>query len=100
MARLSLRTPAESEFVEQAFVVAPVLSYFHVKIEEHLAAEHLFEILPGFAADALNHLAALADHDRLLRVVVDQNRRVDTGEATVALRFGTVIVVRTLLSPS
>jgi hypothetical protein len=45
--------------------------------------EHLFEVLAGLGADALDHLAALADDDRLLRFMVHENRREDPRRLTL-----------------
>ena len=58
-------------------VVAPVFADLDVQIEVDPAVEHLFEIAAGLGADALDHVAALADHDGLLRRLIDQNRRKD-----------------------
>ena len=72
-----LSARAQSELVEQTLVVAPILSNFHVEVEIDPAPEHLFELVPGFGADALDHLAAAAHHDWLLGLAVDEDGRDD-----------------------
>src|SRR5919204_4345644 len=57
----------ESQFIERPIVVAPVGFDLDTQVQKNLGVEEPFEILAGLGADALDHLAAAADDDRLLR---------------------------------
>ena len=73
-----LRGPfRHAELVERPLVVPPVGIHLDAEIEEYLRLEEPFEILPRLGADALDHLAATADDDRLLGLLLDPDRAVD-----------------------
>ena len=69
-------------------VLAPLGLHADVEIEKHLVVEEPLELLARGRADPLDHVAALADHDRLLRLAVDHDRAVqpqDAGSAPLRL---------------
>src|SRR5690606_32650514 len=63
-------------------LLAPGPARLHLdeQLEEHLRAEKPLEVLARFAGDPLDALAAGADHDRTLRLAVDDDRRVDASK--------------------
>src|SRR4051812_38362362 len=66
----------QAERVKHAFVFSPVLSNLHVEIEEYARVEKGLELLARRRPDGLDHRAALADEDRLLRFALDQDRAI------------------------
>src|SRR5205809_2390537 len=80
------------ELAEKPLVFAPPFVNADVEIEENARAERGFELLPRIGADALDHVAALADHDRLLRVALDEDRRVNLDEILLFVFFPAVDV--------
>src|SRR6266478_2443640 len=69
----SLGGEEEPELSEGAIVLAPALAHGHRELEENLYPEEALEVLPGRRADALEGGAALANHDALLRFVLDED---------------------------
>src|SRR5712692_9487155 len=78
----SLGGEEEPELFEGAIVLTPAFAHGHRELEENLDAEEALEVLPGRGADALEGGPALADHDALLRIVLDE----DGGPDVQALR--------------
>src|SRR5262245_15565258 len=70
----------EAELAQGLLVRAPVAPHEHPQVQVDLDAEKALQLLPGEAPDALEHGPARADHDRLLRVVLDEDAgpRVET----------------------
>src|SRR5712692_7811420 len=69
----SLGGEEEAELSEGAIVLAPALAHGHRELEEDLDAEEALEIFTGRGADALEGGPALADHDALLGIVLDED---------------------------
>src|SRR5262245_8250786 len=67
----------EAEFTEGPLVLAPRTSHLHGEPQEHLDAEEALQLPSGVRADALEHGAPTADHDALLRLPLDEDRRPD-----------------------
>ena len=64
----------QPQLVERALVFAPVGADLDAQIEEHPRVEEAFELDSGAPdADGLDHRAAPADDDRLLRFALDQD---------------------------
>ena len=64
-----------SEALELPFVIAPVLVYFDVQLQENLLAEELFYVLAGLLSDFFEFLALVSDQDALLGVACDIDDR-------------------------
>src|SRR6266550_4607557 len=75
------------QFAEKTLVLAPGTVDGNVQIEEDLGAENGLQFDPRFGADPLDHVAALSDDDRLLRLALDDDRRVDLDEVFVLFLF-------------
>src|SRR5947209_2251582 len=86
LARGAARRP-ETDVVQHPFVFAPFRSHAYVEVEIHARSEELLELLPRRGPDALDHLAAPPDDDRLMRFAIDDNRGVEPQESPRALRF-------------
>src|SRR5215831_1932080 len=86
-AERDLTPGSHPQLVKNPFVLPPVLPNLDVQVEKDLAVQHLLEIPTGIGADALDHLAALADHDRLLRLTLDEDRRVNAREPAFRWRI-------------
>src|SRR4029453_16229274 len=67
----------EAELAQRAVVLPPVVSHLHPALEKHRDPEERFQLTAGRAAHPLEHGAALADHDALLRFVLHEDRRAD-----------------------
>jgi hypothetical protein len=76
-ARYLILRHAVAEALHERFVVAPVFEHLHAQVDEHLCVEHLLQFLACLRADQLNHAAALADQDALLRVALDIDNGAD-----------------------
>src|SRR4029079_19612956 len=66
----------QTDVIEHGIVLAPLGLDPHVAIEKHPGVEEAFEVLARGGADFLDHLAAAADDDRLLRLAIDDDRAV------------------------
>src|SRR5262245_55555642 len=73
------------DLVEHPLVVSPLGFYLDVQIEEHARLEVRFERHPRRRSDLLDHLAALADDDALLRFALHQDRAIELEERPLAL---------------
>src|ERR1700693_5856903 len=81
---LRLAGPAQTDVVQHAIVLAPVRLYAHLQIEIDPGSEKAFQILPRRRPDALDHVAAAAHDDRLLRLPVDHERAVEAENRLLA----------------
>src|SRR5208282_2346613 len=70
----------QSHFLELARIAGPVAIDLHQQLEENLPAEDLFELDARGGADFLEHAAAGADHDSLVRFAIDNDGRGDLDE--------------------
>src|SRR5215217_7502862 len=77
--------PVEPDFAVEAAIFFPPRVDLDVEEEVDLAAEQLGQFLPRAGADFLDARAALAEHDRLLRVAADEDLLVDGDRAVLAL---------------
>src|SRR4029079_7008625 len=66
---------SEPEALEHRVVAAPPWPRLDVQLEEHLVPEQVLDLRPRTRADLLHHGAALADHDLLLGLGLDEDRR-------------------------
>src|SRR6187401_498332 len=71
------------DVVEQALVVAPLRLHLDVQVEIDPALEFALHLGAGGGADGLDHRAAAADDDRLLRLPIDQDRAEDLRDSTL-----------------
>src|SRR5690606_1084092 len=55
------------------FGIRPARAHLHEDLEEHLRPDHALEVEPSLTGDALDPFAALAEHDALLAVAIDQH---------------------------
>src|SRR3954452_22409519 len=78
------------QFDEKPFVLAPRSVYGNVQVEENARAEDRLQLDARLGADPFDHLAALADDDRLLRLALDDDGRVDLDEVLLFVLFPTV----------
>src|ERR1051326_4700936 len=62
------------EFTKEALVLAPFLVNADVEVEEDLRAEDRLQLDASLGADLLDHRPLLADHDRFLRLPLDDDR--------------------------
>src|SRR5690606_41912489 len=62
------------------FAARPARFHLDEELQIDRAAEQLLEVQAGIGRDALDALAARADHDRLLAVAIDEDRRVDAAQ--------------------
>src|SRR5947208_12695478 len=67
----------ESELAQRARVAPPVPAHAHREPQEHRDAEERLQLTARVGADALEHGAALADQDPLLRLLLDEDGVVD-----------------------
>ena len=65
------------DVVQQALVVAPFGLHLHVKLQIHARVEEPLKVHSRGGADALDHLAAPADDDGLLRLPINQDGAVN-----------------------
>src|SRR5262245_16317976 len=77
----------DADIVEHAFVLPPLGFDADMKIEKHLRIEELLEILARRDADPLDHLAAPADDDRLLRLTLDDDGAVQFQRTVLPFRL-------------
>src|SRR5262245_57774360 len=70
-----------SQFIQRARVVAPMLLHADEEMQPDVASEQAFDVAPRFHADLFQRLAALADDDRLLRLALDVDHAVDFGRS-------------------
>src|SRR3989304_1785395 len=75
----------ESEALECPFVVAPAGLHLHSDLEKDAPSGHGLDLLARLAPDLLQHAAAFADDDRLVRLALDEQRGGDEGAAVIAL---------------
>ena len=75
---------AESHLVEDALVVAPFAPDLDVQVEEEARVEKALEFEAGLGANPLDHVAALAEHDPLLRGRLDEDHARDPHQPVVA----------------
>ena len=68
----ALRAPRRA-----AVVVAPAAAHAHAQVEHHLAADQPLDLGARAGADGADHPALLADEDALLRLRLDEDRRLD-----------------------
>src|SRR5882724_6594783 len=73
----------QADVVEGAFVLTPFGLHADVEIEIDLRVEELFEVLAGRDADALDQIATLPDHDRLLRLALDHDGAIQREDAVL-----------------
>src|SRR5688572_13572955 len=91
--RCAARTPARGrsafslvpQLAQDPGVIGPGFAYFHPGAQIHLAAEKLLHVLARRARHALQALTAGAEHDRLLAVALDEDRRLDSAQAALFL---------------
>src|SRR3984893_4698469 len=76
LARLARLAPAPADLPQDPLVLATERFHAHVQVEEHAGAEESLELLARRRPDPLDHVAAPADHDRLLRLAVDDDRAI------------------------
>src|SRR3989449_4334359 len=67
----------EPELAQRARVAPPVPAHAHGEPQEHRDAEEGLQLASRLGADALEHGAALADQDPLLRLLLDEDGGVD-----------------------
>src|SRR5436190_2257744 len=67
----------EPELAQRARVAPPVPAHAHGEPQEHRDAEEGLQLAPRLGADALEHGAALADQNPLLRLLLDEDGGVD-----------------------
>src|SRR6267154_3757253 len=72
---------------QNGFVFAPLGLHADVQIQKYLQIEEALQLLPRGRADLLDHVPALPDDDRLLRLALDDNRAVEAQEAAWRFRF-------------
>src|SRR6185436_4303145 len=77
----------QANLLQDVVVLAPLGLHADVKVEEDAGAEEPFEVLSSGGADPLDHLAATAQHDGLLRLTIDHDRAIELEEAPRALRL-------------
>src|ERR1700730_13742998 len=65
-----------ADLAQDPLVLAPEGFHAHMQVEKDAGPEESLELLAGRSADPLDHVAAPADHNRLLRFAVDDNRAV------------------------
>src|SRR5262249_4987719 len=75
----------QTEVPQYALVFAPLRLHADVEIQEHPRVEKTLQILPRRRSDALDHLAASSDHDRLVRLAVDDDRAVQLEQPAVTV---------------
>src|SRR5689334_7031041 len=61
------------EILQDRVVFAPFRFHAHLQVDEHFHPEEALEILPRRRADPLDHVAAAANHDGLLRFALHDN---------------------------
>src|SRR4051812_1921300 len=66
-----------AQVAQQRIVFAPVALDAHVKVEEDARSKELLEIDACGTANTLDHLAAAADDDPLLRVALDDDAAIE-----------------------
>src|SRR5215217_319532 len=76
---------SEAEPLQRLRVALPLAHDLHAQVEEDLRAEEPLHLLASPRADGLERLPTVADHDALLRVALDDERRVDTREPLLFL---------------
>src|SRR3954468_13955161 len=76
----------QADIVEHALVLAPFRFHPDVQVEKDLGVEKLFQVFARRDADPLDHLAAAADDDGLLRLALDDDRAVEVERAVLPLR--------------
>src|SRR5437870_3764997 len=77
----------QTDIRQDGLVFAPFRLHPNVEIEEHLQLEEALQLLPRRRPDLLDHVAAFADHDRLLRLAIDDDRAVEAQETARRLRL-------------
>src|SRR5690606_33389241 len=75
----------EAETLQLPLAVRPVLAYLRPHLEVHAAAEQIAKLETRFAAHLLQHLAAFADHDRLVAFAFEPDQRVHDPAPVFAL---------------
>src|SRR4029077_16730832 len=76
----------EPHFAVALGVLAPAFAHLHEQEEMHGSLDHGGELAPGFGADRLDGLPALAEHDLALAFALDIDRLLDPDRAVLALR--------------
>src|SRR5213594_544287 len=77
-----IRSRSHPQVGQHALVFAPLRLDGHPQIDEHVRPEEALEVFARRRADALDHLAAAADHDRLLRLALDEDRAIELEQRT------------------
>src|SRR6476660_7842322 len=72
-----MRLALYAEFVEGAFVIAPVFAHFDEEAEKDMATEQFFDVAAGGGADLFQARAAFANAYGAMRRALDINQTVD-----------------------
>src|SRR5512134_3620126 len=93
--RLSLivRGSFETVAAQVRFVVGPARAHLHPQRKHHLRVEKLLQLVARLGADALQALAAVADHDALVRFALDHDGGGDV-DATLRGRLAALALAR------
>ena len=75
---------------KESLVVTPSFMNCNMKVEEDPGAEDGLQLDPRFGADAFHHVPALADDDRLLRLPLHDDRRVNLDQVLILFLFPSI----------
>src|SRR5262249_2001628 len=77
----------EAESLQRRRIALPVLQHLHAQEQKALAPEQRLEFPARLPSDLLQHRAALADHDPLLRFALHQHVARDRGHPRPRIAF-------------
>src|SRR5579862_59272 len=83
--RMSVHPASISQSGQHSLVARPAALDAHPHLEEHLAAEQTLHVGARLRRDRLHPPAAVADHDRALARLLDDDRRMDAPKVTFVL---------------
>src|SRR2546428_9608032 len=79
------RLSTDANLAEQVVILAPFGAHAHVQIQKHLRAEEALQLFARGGPDLFDHLAGPSDHDRLLRLAINDDRAVEAQDSLAAL---------------